>query len=379
MLSIVKNNIKLMWKTKKSFMVMMVLVQALVAFSIMFVTGAMASDYMSLKEDLGGNMISVYTIEDVEKSAIYYKDIEPMFFEIDEEMGNIYDGIFVGFDKGQMVDDDIFYYNLRYGINKGKYVLDNVWTNNIQYWHVEGRKMSEADLRSDEFIGIYRRDGMHPDTVLENKKIGDVEVKIIGTYEGYNTEITLNPAAARCINMKVDSIALLLNRILTDEEHLKLNSIVDKYIGGTYIDMLETYSDSDRKSIIKSSMTTSIISGIACFFVLAIIYSYFFDVRKKNIAIFQLSGCSRGKTIALMLGEMLLVSIPSVAVGMGLFYLCQLWFLNDMFFYLKIVVTRELYTIYFLAFFVIIAAVFVIMSILYSSKSIKSQLVETGR
>ncbi len=374
MIIIIKNNIKTAWKTKKAFVILLILVQMLSAFAILFVMGAISNDYMSLKEDMHSNTYLYLNINDRENNPIYFKDIEKMFFDIDEEFNGIYSSIGVSF---PYIYGDNFYTSIfcKFSIENGKYITNST-LDREKLDLISGQIFTNETLNSDIcYATLSADDGQYSEKYYA---YNDTKIEIIGvekTTERGSTALVFNPATARKMNVSVTGIVLSLNRILAENELDELLQITDRYMGGSYSTQLETYSNEDAAAVLKSTFSVSAITMVATVIVLFIIYNFFFTLRKNNYAIMQICGCRRLKGTFILQGEMMLLSVPSIILGTLIFRLCQKYWLNSIFMYMEITITTKV-CLYFTIFEIVaIFVLFFLLSFWFSMKSIKSQLI----
>lgn len=367
-MSIIKSNIVQMWRTKHSFFLVVIFVQAIAAFSVLYVTGAIANDYFLIKEDSPTNMDINISLNITGDNPVHYSEIKDMVFEITNDClpGIAYDTAL------------LTHYTAEYGqimsifnVEGDRYLLTDTLTHTIQGKLIEGRIFTEEELNAEKCYAVVS--GLNSDElIIDGQKIEIVgrSLDMIGI-----PEIRLNPYVYETLDLEVSVLDILLNRIITEDEFGKLTELLDETLPGNYRIGLETSTEEDKIAILKSSLVTSSLIGVSVLAVLLIVYGYIIRLRKKNLAIWRLTGCSSIKAAGLFFTEMGIISAPSVLLGFIVFYFTQIKWLNKFYPYMEVTHTAELYVKSYVAMMLALFVLFAGISVFNSRYSVKQQLI----
>ncbi|MBQ8281076.1 MAG: hypothetical protein IJZ25_01570 [Lachnospiraceae bacterium] len=367
-MSIIKSNISQMWHAKHSFFIVVILVQIIAAFSILYITGATANDYLYLKEDANSNLSLYVAFDNDSAEPVNYSKIEDMLFELCEEhIPGVTDYIGISTPYFEETGKIMSVFN----IEDGRYRLTDEITRNRGSMLKSGRVFTEEELNSEAYYAItdvYQGDKL----IIENQEFEIIGELIPGSGV---TQIDTTPYAMKSLELKLDFMLIYLDRILTTEELAGVEALFEETIPGQYSITLKTTTNDDKNAILKSSLVTSALIGVSVLVVLLIVYGYIIKLRKKNLAIWRLTGCTVRRAAFLFFTEMAVLSAPSVLLGFLLFYITQQLWLNDFYPYMAVTHTWELYIGMYLAVMLALFIVFAGIAIVNSRYSVKQQLI----
>lgn len=369
-MNIIKSNISQMWYSKHSFFIVVILVQAIAAFSVLYVTGAIANDYFSLKENADTNLTLYVSFDKAleDNNPVYYPEVKETLFDICNN--NIPGAVdYIGISTPYA--DDFTLTTAIFGIDGDNYCLTDVVLKNIGGLIIDGRIFTEEELNNEGYYAIVG--GYDSDKLVINEQNFDIVGKHYSIPK--HPEITTTPYAFESLEMEIRSVAFFLNRIITDTEFAKLEILFEKAVQGRFDIWTMTSTSEDKKAILRSSLVTSCLIGLSALTVLLIVYSYIINLRKKNLAIWRLTGCTAIKAAVLFFTEMAIISAPSVLLGFIAFYFTQKAWLNELYPYMTVTHTLRLYVGFYIVIMLALFVLFAGISIVHSRHSIKQQLI----
>lgn len=368
-MNIIRNNISQMWNVKHSFFVVVILVQLIAAFSTLYVTGAIANDYLSLKEDAYTNLNLYISFDQAtEEDPVVYSEIEDMLFDI---CNNYIPGVTDGICVSTPYLEEYGLIQTVFNIEDSRYTLCYITTENIGGLLKEGRIYTEAELNSDKYCAIVAAYGKE-ELIINGQsfEILGKEISIAGF-----TQISTTPYAFRSLDLKLSYVDIGLTRILTEGELTKIENLLNDRLSGRYALQLKTTTSEDQNAILKSSLVTSSLIGISVLVVLSIVYGYVISLRKKNLAIWRLTGCSKIRAALYFFVEMGILSAPSVLLGFVSFYVVQKLWLNAIYPYMAVILTAKLYAGMYIGIMFVLFVLFAGIAFVNSRYSVKQQLI----
>lgn len=368
-MNIIRNNISQMWNVKHSFFVVVILVQLIAAFSTLYVTGAIANDYLSLKEDAYTNLNLYISFDQAtEENPVVYSEIEAMLFDI---CNNYIPGVTDGIGVSTPYLEEYGLIQTVFNIEDSRYTLCYITTENIGGLLKEGRIYTEAELNSDKYCAIVAAYGKE-ELIINGQsfEILGKEISIAGF-----TQISTTPYAFRSLDLKLSYVDIGLTRILTEGELTKIENLLNDRLSGRYALQLKTTTSEDQNAILKSSLVTSSLIGISVLVVLSIVYGYVISLRKKNLAIWRLTGCSKIRAALYFFVEMGILSAPSVLLGFVSFYVVQKLWLNAIYPYMAVILTAKLYAGMYIGIMFVLFVLFAGIAFVNSRYSVKQQLI----
>lgn len=367
-------NLRELWKRQRLFFGLLVLVQALAAFCLAFIVGVIINNRLFLKM----NYLNDYINIDLKTPVTYGQIEETMIYIFDDVLNGGGREIDMSSDNGKKISDpDFFVVWSVVGIKNGRYIAGPTLTDTIQLQLESGRLFSEDELNSSECMVIASAE-VEADLVLDGERC-----KIIGRrVRALENEIKIalvNPVGIR--NRNLNQVIIYLKRYLTKEEYQGITEALDRVIAGKYElgghDVIQGVGDA--KAVLESVILSCVMIGLVLSGCLGTIYQHILDKRTYDLAIWRLTGCSALCSIRLLLLEMLLLSAPSLALGLGGMYLLQKRKLEEIYPYMANYLNGKMYLMFFWGMLIFIALFQTVVMSARLFRSVKSQLLAAKR
>ncbi len=365
-MSLIWLNLRSLWKQQKFFFLLLVFVQAVCAFSMLFVVGVI----------INNRLMKTITFTDKVLGIGFHS--EPVTYgELEENFLDLFDGsLRTAIDELEIVaevyDKDIESYHVwaRVYVKDRRY-LPGVFYNEIMATQIgSGRAFTEEELNSEDCKAILAR-WPYEEVVINGEQYEVIGNRMVSDTSSVN--VLVPPKKLR--NLELYVIRIRLRRFLTTEEEQQIQEALDSVIPGRYsIDEASKAGVGDLKASLQAGILACVLMGIVLSGTLAMMYLHVIDKRKYKMAVFRLTGSSAWKSLKLLLGEMLLLTIPSVVLGMALFYLAQRSKLEYLYPYMQTYLNREMYAKIFLGLIVFLTVFLFAIAAIKSMVSVKRQL-----
>ena len=127
--------------------------------------------------------------------------------------------------------------------------------------------------------------------------------------------------------------------------------------------------DEEVLKTFKTKMTISIIIAIISSINIAALFKFVIELRRKQMSIFRINGCTKNKLRRILVIEMLFYSIVNSAVCISIFHLIILPRIIDMFPYISLAYTLKGYALLIIIYLVVTYLIQNIMIISSISRS----------
>lgn len=302
--------LKHIWKfVKERNLVFMILVvsQVIAVTLIYFIYGIFTSYQVSKEElDIDSYVINVY-FSDTERETV--GELREYMPEILEQVQDRLDFFFLNAKgEGKYIGVHSSYLN-------GKFGFPELVQNNISI--VEGRFLSEKELEDGEpvIIGDFG-------VVGETYELFGEKFELVGVYvlpfEDESDEIEIGYLA--CPNeTEIIQVTFRFKELPTQTDYLTIKNVMTEVFGDCVsFDEFEV-KDVEAMIAINSVMTYSVIVSIAIALDTCMLYGYLLYKRKKQTAVYALTGAKRHTIVFMNLSEIMLVSITTLFIGLVLF------------------------------------------------------------
>lgn len=342
-------NLRELWKEQRLFFALLILVQALAAFCLSFVVGVIVNNYFFAEMDFAHNSVGFNLTEPV------------TYGEIEETVKFIFDDILKGGGRelelsqyeGELLkedytlNEDFFLLACSVNIENGRYVPGRFLTDLLQKQLKSGRAFTEAELNGEEYKAI----------VIENRQEGEELVfhgktyEIIGERLDYGADDTLTSAFVcpnNFLDERVDRFEIQLNRYISKPEYEAILSALDQVIAGKYEagHYGKTFTG-DVRAVMRSMILACVLIGLVLFSCLGVVYQHILEKRTYKLAIFRLTGCSALGSLGRLFLEMLFLSAPALALGLGSMYWLQKRKLEGVYPYMGLYLDKKMYLLFF--------------------------------
>ena len=163
-----------------------------------------------------------------------------------------------------------------------------------------------------------------------------------------------------------------IKQILYQSEYNKAVNIFKKYFGD-HIDSDENSDmpvyDAELIKNFQTKMTISIIIALISSINIAALFKFVIELRRKQMSIFRINGCTKNKLRRMLVIEMLFYSIVNSAVCISIFHLIILPRIIDMFPYISLAYTLKGYALLIIIYLVVTYLIQNIMIISSISRS----------
>ncbi len=370
-MSLIWLNLRSLWKQQRFFFLLLVFIQAVSAFSMLFVVGVIINNQLIEPLNPRDRGMGIGFLE-----PVTYGEVEEALLDIFEgPLRTAGDEMEV---KAHISDENMYKgdYSVWARVRvKNRRYFPGFFYNAIMAAQLEtGRAFTEEELNSEDCKAIVL--GWPYEEVVINGEVYEV----IGSRMNYNepeythVNVLVPPKKLRDLELHVVKFKSL-NRFLTVEEEQQLYAILDAAIPGKYtIDEATIVVSEDAKAALRAGILACVLMGIILAGTLSMIYLHVIDKRKYKMAVFRLTGSSAWKSLKLLLGEMLVLAIPSVALGMALFYLAQRSKLEALYPYMQTYLNGEMYAKIFLGLIAFLTVFLFVIAAIKCMVSIKRQL-----
>ncbi len=364
-------NIKNMFKTNKGFMLLIVTIQAVCIFSILFSVGTMRNNYLFFQEDPYTTLEIYVSLNDVT-----YSEIEDTVLTLSEKAlkNNLKECGVMCFEPNEK--GGITAYYSMFGIRNNCYTICDTLTDTIQTQLKSGRIFSDEEIASaDPKAIVYAYNS-------NELRWNEIDFEIIGVRGQYSDAdfkmdsdhpiILLAPAHMK--NQNINSFEFFLKRILTDSEKDLVTNAFSKCIPGRFEISFGKLSEGDRKATERTIKGISYLLAAISFGTLSFVYLYLFKKKRTEIAIWQLTGATRLKSIIVLSASISIIAFVSMSSGIILFFVLAKTLLVDVYKYINIVIFPATYASVFICLMLITIGMSIILAFFYSSTNINRVL-----
>lgn len=368
-MKVIALNLRELWKKKRMFFCMIILVQVLSTFSCIFIIGTIISNYKTSKSNLNDLYISILFNE-----KVTYDEIEEVVFEIfDGPLDTAGEELEINTDVEMPDDEECGELSVwsEVSIKDGKYVKGNYMNKTLVSQLKTGRGFTDRELNSEECKAIVVK-YPNEELIMNGEKYEIIGVR--SEYPGLATSVIVAPK--KLYGLELGNVVIKTSRYVTEEEMEQVVELLDSVIGEKY----ELYNGSkdnnedDLRAVMRSVVLSCVLIGIVLIGTLVMLYLHIWDGRKYKLAVFRLTGCKKLQNIKLTIGEMLVITIPSVAVGLGLFYPLQTMYLNYTYAYMDQYITWKVYLLVFVGMIIFITLFLGILAIIRNLRSVREQI-----
>lgn len=334
---IIYQNLRELAKKQPLFLCLLAAVQAIAIFCLAFIIGVIINNKLFMERSDWKNSINIILNVD---SGITYADLEETLFYISEEvLSGIKAELYVStyYDRIEV--------STEVSIENGEYKAGIDIKELVPLQLVSGRTFTDDDMNSSVPMAIT---GNLEETEFA---INGKELEIIGSvgFHDFFTEALLyvNPAAIK--DLKLAGICIYFGRYITEEQNQQIIEQLDEVMAGKYDyhngNIAEEHKDAD--AAMKAVILACVLIGLILVGTIGIILNHILHERAYKLSVFRLTGCSSMRSLGIFLGELLMISIPSLLTGLGVFVVVQKKWLESIYPYM---VTYLNYKVYFMLF-----------------------------
>lgn len=377
-MSLIWLNLRSLWNQQRFFFLLIVFVQAVSAFSMLFVMGVIINNRLVPMMGHVDDSIGIGFSEPV------------TYGEIEDTLLELFDGPLRTAGKALSIQvripdseymhvepHDFYLIFAQVQIKNGRYLPSSFDEEILPTQLESGRTFTEQELNSEDCKVIVLR------WPYEEVVIGGEKYEVIGTRKERDTPQTVQPVVSAIVppkklrNLKLNLVSIEFTRFITLQEEQQIHEALDSVIPGKYsIDEASKIENEDLKASLRAGILACILMSIILAGTLTMLYLYIIDERKYKLAVFRLTGSSAWKSMKLLLGEMLLLAIPSVALGMAIFYLLQKSRLEYLYPYMETYLNRQMYEKIFGGLIAFLTLFLFVITAIKSMVSVKKQLLE---
>ena len=334
---IIYQNLRELAKKQPLFLCLLVAVQAIAIFCLAFIIGVIINNKLFMERSDWKNAVNINLNVD---SGITYADLEEALFYIsDEVLSGVETNLFVmtGYDRIEITADII--------IENGKYKAGNDLKELVPLQLVSGRTFTDEDMNSSVPMAII---GNLEETEYEIQGKNLEIIGSVGFHEFFSSAVLyVNPVALE--NLNLISINIYFGRYITEEQNQQIIEKLDEVMAGKYNfyngNIAEEHKDAD--AAMKAVILACVLIGLILVGTIGIILNHILHERAYKLSVFRLTGCSSMRSLGIFLGELLMISIPSLLMGLGVFVVVQKKWLESIYPYM---VTYLNYKVYFMLF-----------------------------
>ena len=209
----------------------------------------------------------------------------------------------------------------------------------------------------------------------DGKKYIDLPIgtfEVVGFYKSFSG-LNYIPYSTLPLDAKIISLpSLEIKQILFQDEYNGVVNLYEKYFG----DHITSDDESDMPvydeevlKTFKTKMTISIIIAIISSINIAALFKFVIELRRRQMSIFRINGCTKNKLRRMMIFEMMFYSIVNAAICVTVFHLFILPKLAKIFPYISLAYTPKGYALLiaiYLAITYIIQNIMIILSVSHS-------------
>ena len=337
-MSVIISDLKQLIKREKSFLVQLILIQAVSIFGILFASGAVINNYMADRESPYGSLSFSLSFGN------HKVTINELSDTIDDLFSKKYKNLFNCVNVGLRVPNEaggMDYVTTFYKIKNGRYgvaFIDERMSKDIGW----GRYFTDEDMNSDVPMAVtfnvdsdvYVRNGTEYEIIGRRNQDSDNASSLIELNERY---IYMQPAAL--LDEKVSSLNFGVKRILNSREKKKIINAFENAVGDK-VTMSYRYNDTgDKEAIYKAVFISGVMIIFALLGTLVIMYIYLLSKRRNRLAVWRLVGCNKNKTLFFFLSELFIVAEFSLILGLISFRLCRFFFFDKTYKYMQVTLT----------------------------------------
>jgi hypothetical protein len=361
MMGIVFLNIRELWNKQRVFLIILILVQALSAFCLIFIVGVIINNQLYS----GMDYITDYFYISFEENVKYN--------EVEDTIKDIFDNVLKSAAHSFRIHAE--YKSILIwtdaSIENGRYVYGPFLYEMLDAQLESGRKPTEEELNSEDCVAVVL--GISDNTL----RICGEDYEIIGrraANDGSVEQAFVGPR--KLYKLSLRDLKIRLNRYLTQKEIDSITEKLDQVIAGRYriSDMGKADDEGDIRAVLRAVILSCILIAFVLAGTLTMLYQHIMDKRKYKLAVFRLTGCSAWACVKYFMAEMAVVSIPSLGIGLGVFYILQKLKLNKIYPYMELYLDYKMYVGLFVGMLVVLNILMLLPTLIRTLRPIKKQL-----
>jgi len=366
---------------KNTMIFILIVVTVIVSSVILNFSYGLYQNYHTMKvESIAGNYSTNLLIRD---DSITKGELEEFILSISDETNSHISiwgiGLYEDDDKKNILNFGVQVENRK--ITQSKLYTDNI----INHGMIEeGQYFTKQQEESGALVTL-----IYPQEILEQiveseyeyrkTEVIDNKTEILGkTYEVIGVQnfsvVPVIPFNSVDGNVKVNSITMTFDSIMTRTQYNELKEITAAYWNGSVV--MPNLKILDNQEIYKYNtvMVIAVVISLIAALNIAILYRYILLKRKKDIAVFRICGCTRFKAALIYVGECLCLIIPFYILSALLYHYTLLPLFSDYYSYMSGAYSTLIYFVIFLIYLLLSLIVLFIMIMKESGKNPVSSL-----
>ncbi len=366
---------------KNTMIFILIVVTVIVSSVILNFSYGLYQNYHTMKvESIAGNYSTNLLIRD---DSITKGELEEFILSISDETNSHISiwgiGLYEDDDKKNILNFGVQVENRK--ITQSKLYTDNI----INHGMIEeGQYFTKQQEESGALVTL-----IYPQEILEQiveseyeyrkTEVIDNKTEILGkTYEVIGVQnfsvVPVIPFNSVDGNVKVNSITMTFDSIMTRTQYNELKEITAAYWNGSVV--MPNLKILDNQEIYKYNtvMVIAVVISLIAALNIAILYRYILLKRKKYIAVFRICGCTRFKAALIYVGECLCLIIPFYILSALLYHYTLLPLFSDYYSYMSGAYSTLIYFVIFLIYLLLSLIVLFIMIMKESGKNPVSSL-----
>lgn len=200
------------------------------------------------------------------------------------------------------------------------------------------------------------------------------DYKVIGTYFSYG-QTPVVPFLTVPDDFVIDNVGFTFNRNVTRSIYEDLTETAEQMLPEVFMFPKLLLPDSDSVKVYNNMIAIAVMISFVSIVNFSMLYHFIIKKRARNLAVMRICGCSRIKAVFMYLGEALMITLPSYAIGMFVNIMMVKSVFKHMFEFMEEAYSVKVYAVLSAVYFCLF------LMILFSmiSKSVNKNIVEEWR
>lgn len=312
---IIRRQIFDMIKNHKGTVVLLAVMQMLVIFCVLFVTGVFFNNYKMLNED---DYTTLYMYIDFTVGEyVEFNEVEGVLTGVFENFSVPVKEVSCGDNRYDEEDGSVLGICTFFSWEKGKYEysssLNKAFTYQIQQG--SGRLFNEEEMNQEDLLCVTRsfdEDVIEIDGVTLNS-LG----KLYEITEDMGQLLLVTPPTMR--NFNIDYATINIYHLITDEDYEYIENALNQVVPGRYSITWNKEKDGERDMMLRTVIMACSFIIIVMVGVMMSLYHNLISRNRYSIGIWRLLGCSHIKATLIYVLQITTIMIPSLICGALLF------------------------------------------------------------
>lgn len=342
-----------LFKEKMNFAIILITIQVVVMFSILFLAGVIVNNANTVNEEAYKTLSINIFFED----EINFNQLEDTLKTMSTKMPRAIQEfvLYTSVPSAKMLDVSISVYSAA-SIKDGRWVSGPTHQRETRILS-NGRIFTEEEINSNKPVAVttnYDVNERGP-LILDGQ-----EFEIIG--ELYNRDVgdIVSVPLKSLGEINIQSLSIDTSSILNDSQFKVITDELDKVAAGKYTYIRNLGKVPNAQSLARTIIGGSVFMLLTVIGTIILIFSYMIKKSSYRLGVWKLLGCGHIRAAAIYTLEMASVTLPSIIVGAIIFIILKEVYLVELYPYMETFYSCKIYFgLIMLVFVIIMLAVFI--------------------